>query len=188
VGFRIISAHPERLRTLIIQNANAYKEGLGAKCAARNIGPIRRRIPKCSMRSCPCQQPNSVTPSAPHTPSVIIRTPERTSMLTCRDPANARSKPICSTTTGQMSLRTGRGKRRCASTNRRLWLYGAGTIHPLSRLGPKRSIAIYRKPKYIFARRSPWTRRTMKLPVSFLRSWPNILSKRSVADQHRSRV
>jgi pimeloyl-ACP methyl ester carboxylesterase len=33
VGFRIISAHPERLQTLIIQNANAYKEGLGAKWA-----------------------------------------------------------------------------------------------------------------------------------------------------------
>jgi pimeloyl-ACP methyl ester carboxylesterase len=34
VGFRIIAAHPERLQALIIQNANAYKEGLGAKWAA----------------------------------------------------------------------------------------------------------------------------------------------------------
>jgi pimeloyl-ACP methyl ester carboxylesterase len=33
VGFRIISAHPERLQALIIQNANAYQEGLGAKWA-----------------------------------------------------------------------------------------------------------------------------------------------------------
>jgi pimeloyl-ACP methyl ester carboxylesterase len=33
VGFRIISTHPERLRALIIQNANVYKEGLGAKWA-----------------------------------------------------------------------------------------------------------------------------------------------------------
>ena len=33
VGFRIISAHPERLHALIIQNANAYKEGLGGKWA-----------------------------------------------------------------------------------------------------------------------------------------------------------
>ena len=31
VGFRIISTHPERLQALIVQNANAYKEGLGAK-------------------------------------------------------------------------------------------------------------------------------------------------------------
>ena len=31
VGFRIISAHPERLQALIIQNANVYEQGLGAK-------------------------------------------------------------------------------------------------------------------------------------------------------------
>jgi pimeloyl-ACP methyl ester carboxylesterase len=31
VGFRMMLAHPERVRALIIQNANAYKEGLGAK-------------------------------------------------------------------------------------------------------------------------------------------------------------
>jgi pimeloyl-ACP methyl ester carboxylesterase len=33
VGFRIIQTHPERLQALIIQNGNAYKEGLGAKWA-----------------------------------------------------------------------------------------------------------------------------------------------------------
>jgi pimeloyl-ACP methyl ester carboxylesterase len=33
VGFRIMLAHPERLQALIIQNANAYREGLGAKWA-----------------------------------------------------------------------------------------------------------------------------------------------------------
>jgi pimeloyl-ACP methyl ester carboxylesterase len=31
VGFRVMVAHPERLQALIVQNANAYKEGLGAK-------------------------------------------------------------------------------------------------------------------------------------------------------------
>jgi pimeloyl-ACP methyl ester carboxylesterase len=34
VGFRMMSAHPQRVRALIIQNANAYKEGLGAKWTA----------------------------------------------------------------------------------------------------------------------------------------------------------
>lgn len=33
VGFRIMLSHPERVQALIIQNANAYKEGLGAKWA-----------------------------------------------------------------------------------------------------------------------------------------------------------
>jgi pimeloyl-ACP methyl ester carboxylesterase len=31
VGFRIMLAHPDRLQALIISNANAYQEGLGAK-------------------------------------------------------------------------------------------------------------------------------------------------------------
>lgn len=31
VGFRIMLAHPERVRALVIQNANAYTEGLGVK-------------------------------------------------------------------------------------------------------------------------------------------------------------
>ena len=33
VGYRIILAHPERLHALIVQNGNAYNEGLGAKWA-----------------------------------------------------------------------------------------------------------------------------------------------------------
>jgi pimeloyl-ACP methyl ester carboxylesterase len=33
VGFRIMAAHPDRLEALLIQNANVYKEGLGAKWA-----------------------------------------------------------------------------------------------------------------------------------------------------------
>ncbi|WP_341711826.1 alpha/beta fold hydrolase [Erythrobacter sp.] len=31
VGFRLLLAHPERLRALIVQNGNAYREGLGPK-------------------------------------------------------------------------------------------------------------------------------------------------------------
>jgi pimeloyl-ACP methyl ester carboxylesterase len=31
VGFRMMQRHPERVRALIVQNANAYQEGLGAK-------------------------------------------------------------------------------------------------------------------------------------------------------------
>ncbi|MBR0796136.1 alpha/beta hydrolase [Bradyrhizobium jicamae] len=34
VGFRIMMAHPARVQSLIIQNANAYQEGLGKKWAA----------------------------------------------------------------------------------------------------------------------------------------------------------
>jgi pimeloyl-ACP methyl ester carboxylesterase len=33
IGFRMMLAHPQRVHALIIQNANAYREGLGAKWA-----------------------------------------------------------------------------------------------------------------------------------------------------------
>ncbi len=112
--------------------------------ALRNIGPIRKRIQKCSMRSCRSQRPNSVTPSAPRIPNVIIRTLGLTSTPTCRDPANARSRPICCTTTGQMSLRIRRGKRGCASTSRRLWWFGDGTIPRSSLPVRRRSSAMCR--------------------------------------------
>jgi pimeloyl-ACP methyl ester carboxylesterase len=34
VGFRMLLAHPERVQALIVQNANAYKESLGARWTA----------------------------------------------------------------------------------------------------------------------------------------------------------
>ena len=112
VGFRIIPAHPERLQALIIQNAKRIRKAWAPSGPPlRNIGAIRKRILKCSMRSCRSQRPNSVTPSAPRIPNVITRIPGLTSTPTCRDPAKARSRPICCTTTGQTSLRIRRGKR-----------------------------------------------------------------------------
>ncbi len=97
VGFRIISAHPERLRALIIQNANAYKEGLGAKWAgiAQYWADPKAYPEVFDAFVSLSQQPNSVTPSAPPTSNAITRTPGPTNTPTCRDPANARSRPIC---------------------------------------------------------------------------------------------
>ena len=89
--------------------------------ALRNIGLIRKRIPKCSTRSCRSRRPNSVTRSALHILNVITRTPGLTSTLTCRDPASARYKPIYCTTTGQTSLRTRCGKDGCVNITHRLW-------------------------------------------------------------------
>jgi alpha-beta hydrolase superfamily lysophospholipase len=37
VGFRIMLAHPECVQALIIQNANVYQEGLGAKSPTQNF-------------------------------------------------------------------------------------------------------------------------------------------------------
>jgi pimeloyl-ACP methyl ester carboxylesterase len=41
VGFRIFLAHPERVQALIIQNANAYKQGLGEVGRDRAVSRLR---------------------------------------------------------------------------------------------------------------------------------------------------
>jgi pimeloyl-ACP methyl ester carboxylesterase len=56
--------------------------------ASRDIGPIRKSIPKCSTRSYRSPRPSSVTPSALHIPNVTTQTPGLTNTPTCRDPAN----------------------------------------------------------------------------------------------------
>ena len=121
VGFRIILAHPERLQALIVQNANAYKEGLGAKWAGiAQYWADPKGHPEVFGAFVRSRRPNSVTRSALHIPNVTTRTRGLTNTSTCRNPANARSRPICCTTTGRMyPIRC--GKRGCASTGRRLW-------------------------------------------------------------------
>jgi pimeloyl-ACP methyl ester carboxylesterase len=53
VGFRIILAHPERVQALIIQNASAYKEGLGTKWAGiAQYWADPKAHPECSIRLC----------------------------------------------------------------------------------------------------------------------------------------
>ncbi len=134
VGFRIISAHPERLQALIIQNANARirRRALARSGPPlRNIGPTRKRIRKCSMRSCRSRPPNNVIRSAPHIATVIIPIPGLTNLPIYQGPDSARSRRICSTTIRRTLLRIRRGKRGrrgCASTSRRLWWSGGRTI------------------------------------------------------------
>jgi pimeloyl-ACP methyl ester carboxylesterase len=176
VGFRIISAHRSGCRRLSSRMPMPIRKASAPSGPAlRNIGPIRKRILKCSMRSCRSQRPNSVTPSAPRIPNVITRTHGLTSTPTCRDPANARSRPISCTTTGRTSRPIRRGKRGCASTSPRFWWSGGGTIPRSSLPVRRRSSAICRMPKSTCSTPaiSPWTRRTTRSRVLFLRSLPS---------------
>jgi pimeloyl-ACP methyl ester carboxylesterase len=183
IGVRIISAHPERLRALIIQNANVYKEGLGAKWSSiAQYWADPKAHPEVFDAFVSLAATEQRIPSAPRIPNVITQIPGRTSTLTCRDPANARSRPICCTTTGQTSRPIRRGKPGCASISRPLWWFGGGTILRSSQPVQKRSSAICLMPKFTCSTPaiSPWTRRTTRSQVSFLSSWPNIPSDRSV--------
>ena len=176
VGFRIILAHPERVQSLIIQNANAYKEGLGAKWAG--IAQYWAD-PKAH-------------PEMFDTFVSLAATEQRHTLGTShpdyRNPGNTRSKPLCSTTTGRTSPLIRRGKPGCASTSRRLWWSGDGTILRSLLLGQTLSSAICRTPKSICSTLaiSLWMRRTTRSRVSFSRSWPNTRSDRPLPRATRS--
>jgi pimeloyl-ACP methyl ester carboxylesterase len=148
VGFRIIAAHPERLQALIIQNANVYKEGLGAKWAGiAQYWADPKAHPEvfdAFVSFTATEQRHTLGTSHPERYNPDTWTDEYAHLS---GPANARSRPICSTTTGPMSLRTRRGKRGCASTSRRFWWSGGGTIPRSSRPVGRCSSAICRTAK-----------------------------------------
>ena len=122
VGFRLILAHPERVQALIIKTPMpTRKASAQSGLVSRAIGPIRKRILRCSIPLYRWRRPNSVIRSAPRI--LIVTTPIRglTSTPICRNPGNRRFKPLCFTTTRRTSPLIRRGRRGCASTGRRLW-------------------------------------------------------------------
>ena len=188
VGFRIISAHPERLQALIIQNANAYKEGLGAKWAAiAQYWADPKAHPEvfdAFVSLTATEQRHTLGTSHPERYNPDTWTDEYAHLSR---PGNTRSRRICSTTTERTLLRIRRGKHGCVSTSRRLWLSGGGTILRSLVQAAKRSSATCRMPRSIYSTLaiSPWTRRTTRSRVLFLRSWPNIPFDRSARRSRR---
>ena len=184
VGFRIMSAHPQRLQALIIQNANVYKEGLGAKWAGiAQYWADPKAHPEVfdAFVSFPAtEQRHTLGTSHPERYNPDTWTDEYAHLSRTgptRDPGRSAIR-----LPDQRRLLSGRGKRGCASISRRLCWSGGGTIPRSSLLAAKRSSAICRMPKSICSTPaiSPWTKKTTRSRVLFLSSWPNILSDRSV--------
>jgi len=182
VGFRIIAAHPERLQALIIQNTNAYKEGLGAKWAAI-----------AQYWSDPKAHPEVFDAFVSLTATEQRHTlgtshPERYNPDTWTDEYAHLSRPGQGEIQADLlyDYRTNVASypawQACASTGHRFLWSGGGTIPRSSLPVRRRSSAIFRTPKSTCSTpaTSPWTRRTTRSRVSFLRSWPNIPSDRSV--------
>ena len=179
VGFRIISAHPERLQALIIQNANAYEEGLGAKW-----GGIAQywADPKAHPEVFDAFVSLAATEQR-HT--LGTSHPERYNPDTWTDEYAHLSRPgqreiqadllydyrtnVASYPAWQAWLREHKPPT--------LVVWG-GTIPRSSLPVARRSSAICRTPKSICSTPaiSPWTRRTTRSRGLFSRSWPNIPS------------
>ena len=184
VGFRIISAHPERLQALIIQNANVYKEGLGAKWAGiAQYWADPKAHPEvfdAFVSFAATEQRHTLGTSHP----------ERYNPDTWTDEYAHLSRP------GQREIQADLLVR---LPDKRRVLSGVASVVARAQaadfggLGAQRSLvhrsrrrrrssAICRMPKSTCSTPaiSPWTRRTTRSRVLFLRSWPNIPSDRSV--------
>jgi hypothetical protein len=111
-------------------------------------------------------------------------------LYVCREIANGSkhmrrkkaARPICCVTTGRMPRPIRCGRRGCASTSRRSWWSGGGTI-PRSSLSVRGRISAICRMLISTSSTlaiSLWTRRTRRSRDSFSRSWPDIRSDRSV--------
>ena len=173
VGFRIMLAHPQRVQTLIIQNANVYKEGLGAKWAGiAQYWADPKAHPEvfdAFVSLMATEQRHTLGTSHP----------ERYNPDTWTDEYAHLSKPGQREIQADLlydyrttSLLIGRGKRGCGSISLRLYWSGGGTIPHSSLLVVKRSSEICRMPKSICSTPaiSPWMKKMMKSRVSFLSS------------------
>jgi pimeloyl-ACP methyl ester carboxylesterase len=116
VGFRIMVAHPERVRALIIQNANAYKEGLGVKWTGiAQYWTNRNRLTPSSHS----KGPSSVISRAVRIPSATIPIPGPMNTPSCPGRGSGKFRLICSTIIAPTSPPTLHGRRGCASTSHR---------------------------------------------------------------------
>ena len=183
VGFRITLAHPERVQALIIQNANVYKEGLGAKWRSIAQYWADPKVHPEVFDTFRVARGDRTASHARHLASRALQPghldgrvwpPVETGPT--RDPGRSALR-----LPNKRRIRIRRGKRGCASTSRRPWLCGGGTIPRSSRLVQRPSGATYRTPKSIYSTPAilPWTRRMTTSPVLFLRSWRNIPCNRT---------
>src|SRR5262249_10070130 len=148
VGFRIMVKHPERIRGIIVQNANAYKEGLGAKwtgIAQYWADPKAHPEIFKAFSSLEGAKQRHIAGS-PH--------PERynpdtgpMSMRSCRGRTSRRFKPTCFSIIKRTSRRTRSGRLGYVSTSLRPSSCGDATTFRSSRLARLLLSATCRTPR-----------------------------------------
>ena len=184
VGFRIILAHPERLQALIIQNANVYQEGLGAKWAGIAqywADPkAHAEVFDAFVSLTATEQRHTLGTSHPERYNPDAWTDEYAHLSRPGQHENpGRSAVRLPDECRLLSVVAGVVARARAA---RFWWSGAVTIPRSSPPARRRSNAIFRTPKSTCSTPaiSPWTRRTTRSRASFLGSWPNIASARPI--------
>src|SRR6266496_1581178 len=123
VDFRMALAHPERVKALIIQDAVAHNEGLGANWKTRRaFGPIALRTKTRFAQICyRCRRRGRAMSGTIRMWNAMIlicgpmNLPFRTSQL------RRKFKAICSTTIERTWTRIQSGRHGCAKSSRACW-------------------------------------------------------------------
>jgi len=140
VGFRIMLAHPDRAQGLVIQNANAYALGLGAKWAGiAEYWADPKAHPEIPVAFTSLAAAEVRHDGGSPVLSATIRRFGRRSTRSYHRKDSRRSRKPCSTTIASTSPPIRRGRRGCAGVSRRRLWSGAAMTAPSSRPGPKLS-------------------------------------------------
>lgn len=165
VGFRMALAHPERVSALIVQNANAYAEGLGPKwegMARYWADPAAHPEQVDAFTSLEgARQRHLGTSPNPERYNPDSWTDEYA--VLSRPGMCARSRRRFSTITAPTSRPTRLGRTGCAATRCRRWCCGAATIPRSSCRARKPTDVICRGPS--FTSSMPATSRSTRRPT-----------------------
>ena len=132
VGYRLAVKHPERVTALVVQNGNAYDEGIDndfwkpIKAYWKDRQP-EKTPSRCGSSSRP-KRPSGSTPTASGTPRRSARTPGPSTSTSSTDRATPTSNWPCSTATAATRRCTRGGRSTSASTSRRRSSCGGRTI------------------------------------------------------------
>ncbi len=150
VGYRIMVAHPERVRALVIQNANAYREGLGAKWSGiAQYWADRDAHPEQVDAFTSLEGAKARHIGSSPIPSATIPIHGPTNMRSCPDLGSEKSRRTCFTTIARTWPLTPHGKHFCASISHRRSSCGGAMIHPSLHRARRRSGATCRTRRFI---------------------------------------
>ena len=122
IGYRIAAAHPERISAIVVQNGNAYDEGLATRsgCRPRRTGRTSRRPTATSSGRCSNSPRRSgSTAKAIATCSTSVPMHRSSTRPTWTGRATRTSSSRCSTATARTRRCIRGGRRTSASTSRR---------------------------------------------------------------------
>jgi pimeloyl-ACP methyl ester carboxylesterase len=153
VGFRMALAHPERVQTLIVQDAVAHNEGLGANWATRRAFWADRPAHEDELRKNLLSLAATRTRHIGDDPNPELYDPDlwtdEYAFLRIA-PARRRSRVTCSTTTAPTSTHTPNGKPGCRRCSHSSLSFGVSTICHLIRVSQSAIARMYRMQKYMY--------------------------------------